>query len=124
MRVLDGEQFLVRIFLGESDRFHHTPLPRALLERLRREGFAGATIFHGTAGFGASSVIHTTGLVELSSDLPVLIEIVDDQAHVDLLLPVLDEMISGGALVTVEKVRVLKYADSSSVRPRGSSGSP
>jgi PII-like signaling protein len=110
MRVLDGEQFLVRIFLGESDRFHHTPLPRALLERLRREGFAGATIFQGTAGFGASSVIHTTSLVELSSDLPVLIEVVDDQAHVDRLLPILDEMISGGALVTVEKVRVLKYA--------------
>jgi hypothetical protein len=110
MRVLDGEQFLVRIFLGESDRFHHTPLPRALLERLRREGFAGATIFQGTAGFGASSVIHTTSLVELSSDLPVLVEVVDDQAHVDRLLPILDEMISGGALVTVEKVRVLKYA--------------
>ena len=110
MRVLDGEQLLVRIFLGESDLFHHTPLPRALLERLRREGFAGATIFQGTAGFGASSVIHTTSLVELSSDLPVLIEVVDDQAHVDRLLPILDEMISGGALVTVEKVRVLKYA--------------
>ena len=110
MRVLDGEQFLVRIVFGESDRFHHLPLSRALLERLRREGFAGATIFVGTAGFGASSVIHTTSLVELSSDLPVLIEVVEDQAHVDRLLPILDEMISGGALVTVEKVRVLKYA--------------
>jgi PII-like signaling protein len=110
MRVLDGEQFLVRILLGESDRFHHMPLHRALLERLRREGFAGATILHGTAGFGASSVIHTTSLVELSSDLPVVIEVVDDQEHVDRLLPILDEMISGGALVTVEKVRVLKYA--------------
>jgi hypothetical protein len=110
MRVLDGEQFLVRILLGESDQFHHMPLHRALLERLRREGFAGATILHGTAGFGASSVIHTTSLIELSSDLPVLIEVVDDQAHVDRLLPILDEMISGGALVTVEKVRVLKYA--------------
>lgn len=118
MRVLDGEQFLVRIFLGESDRFHHTPLARALLERLRREGFAGATIFHGTAGFGASSVIHTTGLLELSSDLPVVIEVVDDQAHVDQLLPVLDEMISGGALVTVEKVRVLKYAAGNERRAR------
>jgi PII-like signaling protein len=110
MRVLDGEQYLVRIFLGESDRFHHMPLPRALLERLRREGFAGATIMHGVAGFGASSVIHTTSLVELSSDLPVLIEVVEDEAHVDRLLPILDEMITGGALVTVEKVRVLRYA--------------
>jgi PII-like signaling protein len=110
MRVLDGDQFLVRIFLGESDRFHHLPLSRALLERLRREGFAGATVTHGVAGFGASSVIHTASLVELSSDLPVVIEVVDDEAHVEKLLPILDEMITGGALVTVERVRVLKYA--------------
>ena len=92
MRVLDGEQFLVRIFLGEADQFHHTPLPRALLERLRREGFAGATVIHGVAGFGASSVIHTASLVELSTDLPVRIEVVDDEAHVEKLLPILDEM--------------------------------
>jgi uncharacterized protein len=110
MRVLDGSQFLVRIFLGESDRFHHTPLSRALLERLRREGFAGATVIHGVAGFGASSIIHTASLVELSADLPVLIEVVDDEAHVEKLLPILDQMLSGGALVTVERVRVLKYA--------------
>jgi PII-like signaling protein len=113
MRVLDGNQFLVRIFLGESDRFHHTPLSRALLERLRREGFAGATVIHGVAGFGASSVIHTASLVELSTDLPVLIEVVDDEAHVEKLLPILDEMVTGGALVTVERVRVVKYAAAS-----------
>ena len=110
MRILDGDQFLVRIFLGESDRFHHTPLPRALLERLRREGFAGATIIHGVAGFGASSVIHTASLIELSTDLPVLIEVVDDESHVEKLLPILDEMVTGGGLVTVERVRVVKYA--------------
>jgi uncharacterized protein len=110
MRVLDGEQFLVRILLGESDQFHHMPLARALLERLRREGFAGATVIHGVAGFGASSVIHTASLVELSTDLPVLIEGVDDQAHVEKLLPILDEMVTGGALVTVERVRVVGYA--------------
>ena len=110
MRVLDGDQYLVRIFLGESDKSHHLPLHRALLERLRREGYAGATVIHGSAGFGASSVIHTASLVELSSDLPILIEVVDDEAHVDKLLPILDEMITGGALVTVERVRVVKYA--------------
>jgi PII-like signaling protein len=121
MRVLDGEQFLVRILLGESDRFHHMPLHRALLEHLRREGFADATVLHGTAGFGANSVIHTTSLIELSTDLPVLIEVVDDQAHVDRLLPILDEMITGGALVTVEKVRVLKYAAGPGRRERPSS---
>ena len=110
MRVLDGDQFLVRIFLGESDKWHHTPLARAILERLRAEGFAGATVMHGVAGFGASSVIHTASLIELSTDLPVVIEVVDDQAHVERLLPILDEMITGGALVTMERVRVLKYA--------------
>jgi PII-like signaling protein len=110
MRVLDGDQFLVRIFLGESDKWHHMPLARAILERLRSEGFAGATVVHGVAGFGASSVIHTASLIELSADLPVVIEVVDDQAHVDRLLPILDEMIIGGALVTMERVRVLKYA--------------
>ena len=110
MRVLDGDQFLVRIFLGESDKWHHTPLARALLERLRAEGFAGATVVHGAAGFGANSVIHTASLIELSADLPVVIEVVDDQEHVDRLIPILDQMVTGGALVTVERVRVLKYA--------------
>lgn len=82
------------------------------------KAFAGATVMHGVAGFGASSVIHTASLVELSADLPVLIEIVDDGAHVECLLPILDEMLTGGALVTVERVRVLKYA------ARGAAGSP
>src|SRR5580700_8791064 len=110
MRVLDGEQMLVRIFIGDSDKWHHRPLHIALLERLRKEGFAGATVIRGVAGFGASSVIHTTSIVDLSADLPVLIEVVDDQEHVDKLLPILDEMLTKGALVTIEKVRVLKYA--------------
>src|SRR5580693_7273219 len=110
MRDLDGEQFLVRIFFGEDDKWHHQPLERALLERLRREGFAGATVFRGVAGFGAASVIHTSSLVDLSGDLPVVIEVVDDQEHVDKLLPILDEMITGGALVTMEKVQIVRYA--------------
>jgi uncharacterized protein len=123
VRILDGEQFLVRIFLGESDQYHHIPLSRALLERLRREGYAGATVIHGTAGFGASSVIHTASLVELSSDLPVLIEVVDDEAHIERLLPILDEMVTGGALVTVERVRVVRYA-AGEKRARPPAGDP
>lgn len=110
MRVLDGDQTLVRIFIGDSDQWHHQPLHRALLERLRREGFAGASVFHGVAGFGADSVIHTSSLVDLSADLPVLVEVVDDEEHVNRLLPILDEMLTKGALVTMEKIRVLKYA--------------
>jgi PII-like signaling protein len=109
MRVLDGEQVLVRIYIGESDRWHHQPLHRALLERLREEGFAGATVTHGIAGFGAHSVVHTAGLLDLSTDLPVVIEVVDDAAHADRLVEILDEMMDGG-MVTMEKVRVLRYA--------------
>ena len=109
MRTLDGEQMLVRIFIGESDRWHHQPLHAALLERLRREGFAGATVFRGIAGFGARSVVHTSQILRLSEDLPVVIEVVDSEDHVQRLLPVLDEMVTEG-LVTVEKARVLKYA--------------
>jgi PII-like signaling protein len=109
MRVLDGLQVLVRIFVGESDRWRHRPLSSALVERLRREGFAGATVFQGVAGFGARSVLHSAHLLRLSEDLPVVIEIVDTEEHVERLVPILDEMVAEG-LVTMEKVRVLKYA--------------
>ena len=109
MRVLTGEQILIRIFIGESDRWHHQPLSVALLERLRKEGFAGATVFHGVAGFGARSVLHTTHILRLSEDLPIVIEVVDTDEHVERVTAILDEMVSEG-LVTMEKVRVLKYA--------------
>jgi PII-like signaling protein len=109
MRTLDGEQVLVRIYIGSSDKWHHQPLSIALLERLRREGFAGATLFHGVAGFGARSVLHTAHILRLSEDLPVLVEVVESNAEVQRLLPILDEMVQEG-LVTIEKVRVLKYA--------------
>lgn len=109
MRVLTGQQVLARIFVGESDLWHHRPLSEALLERLRREGFAGATVFHGVAGFGAHSVVHKASILDLSEDLPVVIEVVDTQERVERLLPILDEMISEG-LVTLEKARVVKYA--------------
>jgi PII-like signaling protein len=109
MRILDGLQVLVRIFVGESDRWRHQPLASALVERLRREGFAGATVFQGVAGFGARSVLHSSHLLRLSEDLPVVIEIVDTEEHVERLVPILDEMVTEG-LVTMETVRVLKYA--------------
>ncbi|HUB10235.1 MAG TPA: DUF190 domain-containing protein [Myxococcales bacterium] len=109
MRILDGERSLVRIFIGEDDLWHHRPLATVLLERLRKEGFAGATVFHGIAGFGAHSVVHTSHILRLSEDLPVLIEVVESEDRVEALLPILDEMVQEG-LVTVEKVRVLRYA--------------
>ena len=109
MRALTGEQVMVRIFFGESDKWKHQPLATALLERLRSEGFAGATVFRGAGGFGANSIIHTTHLLELSTDLPVVVEVVDTEQHVERLLPILDEMLDDG-LVTMEKVRVIRYA--------------
>ncbi len=109
MRALSGEQMMVRIFFGESDQWHHQPLATALLERLRKEGFAGATVFRGVAGFGANSIIHTTHLLELSADLPIVVEVVDTEEHVEKLLPILDEMLDD-AMVTVEKVRVVRYS--------------
>jgi len=108
MRSLEGERVLVRVFIGESDRWHHQPLHAALLERLRREGFAGATVTRGIAGFGAHSVIHTASIVQLSEDLPVVVEIVDTEEQIARLRPILDEMVSEG-LVTMEKVTVLRY---------------
>jgi PII-like signaling protein len=108
MKSLEGTQILVRIFIGESDRWHHQPLHTALLERLRREGFGGATVTRGIAGFGAHSLIHTANILRLSEDLPVIIEVVDSEPQVERLKPILDEMVSEG-LVTMEKVTVMRY---------------
>jgi PII-like signaling protein len=108
MRSLEGQQVLVRIFIGESDQWHHQPLHVALVERLRREGFSGATVTRGVAGFGAHSLIHTANILRLSQDLPVIVEVVDTEEQVERLRPILDEMVSEG-LVTMEKVTVLRY---------------
>lgn len=108
MRVIEGEQVLVRIFIGEMDKWHHQPLSVALVERLRREGFAGATVFHGAAGFGAHSLLHTAHILRLSEDLPVVIEVVESEDQVQRLTAILDEMVGEG-LVTLEKVQVLRY---------------
>lgn len=108
MRVLTGKQVLVRVFLGESDKFHGQPLYMALLERLRREGFAGATVIHGIAGFGARSLLHTSQILRLSRDLPLVVEIVDAEDRMERLRGILEEMLTDG-LVTMETVEVLKY---------------
>ena len=116
-RVLEGEQTLLRIFLGESDQWHGRPLQLALLERLRKEGGAGVTVLRGIAGFGARSVVHTTHILRLSEDLPIVLELVDTPEQVERLLPILDEMVNEG-LVTMEKVRVVKYAPGTPLTPR------
>ncbi|GAB4295273.1 MAG: DUF190 domain-containing protein [Desulfuromonadia bacterium] len=106
---LSGEKWLMRIFIGESDRFGHRPLHEAIVELFRRRGFAGATVLRGVSGFGAHRVFHTQKLLDLSADLPIVIEVVDDRERFDAILPELDGMIRGG-LITVEKVNVLRYS--------------
>lgn len=113
VRSLSGEAMLVRVFIGEDDHWEGQPLATALVERLRREGFAGATVFHGVAGFGARSVLHTATILRLSEDLPVVIEIVDEEAKMPALEAILDEMVGEG-LVTMERVRIIRYAPNGS----------
>jgi uncharacterized protein len=99
---------LLRIFIGESDRWQHQPLYEAIVLKARELGLAGATVFRGAMGFGANSHLHTTKILRLSLDLPVLIEIVDIEDKINLLLVHLDEMVQEG-LVTLEDVKVVKY---------------
>lgn len=104
----EGERMLMRIHIGESDKWEGRALHQAILELLRREGFSGATVLRGVAGFGSASRIHTDKILRLSQDLPIVIEVVEDAARVESILPRLDQMIGGG-LITLEKVRVILY---------------
>lgn len=99
---------LLRVFVGESDRWEGKPLFEAIVQEARRHGLAGATVFRGFEGFGARSRIHTSRILRLSEDLPILIEIVDAEDKVQAFLPVLDGMVQEG-LVTVEKATVIFY---------------
>ncbi len=103
-----GERTLMRIFIGESDKYQGKPLYDALVERLRAKGLAGATVLRGVAGFGASSTVHTDKILRLSLDLPIIIEVVETEAAIQKVLPDLDEMIGGG-LITLERARVIMY---------------
>ena len=109
MSKLVGERILMRIFIGESDRFEHKPLYEALVELLRKEGFAGATVLRGVSGFGAHSVYHTQKLLDLSADLPLIVEVIDTQEKIDTIMPRIDEMMGGG-MITLEKATVIRYS--------------
>jgi uncharacterized protein len=108
MTRLEGEGKLVRIFIGESDLWHGRPLYQAIVERVRADGIAGATVVRGIEGFGAKSHLHTSRILRLSEDLPIVIEIVDTAERIETLLPVLDEMVDDG-LVTIESVQIVSY---------------
>jgi PII-like signaling protein len=100
--------YLLRVFVGESDRWQGRPLYEAIVRKARELHLAGATVLRGPMGFGAHSRMHTTKLFELSQDLPMVIEIVDSREKIDELLPHIDEMVLEG-LVTLEEVKVIKY---------------
>jgi len=99
---------LLRIFIGESDRWEHKPLYEAIVLRARELHLAGATVLRGPMGFGKSSHLHTSKILRLSTDLPLVIEIVDSEEKINSFLPELEKMVGGG-LVTLEKVKVVTY---------------
>jgi uncharacterized protein len=105
---LPTDSLLLRIFIGESDRSEGRPLYEIIVLKARELGLAGATVLRGAMGFGASSRLHTSKILRLSVDLPLVIEIVDMEEKINAFLPVLDSMMGGG-LVTLEKVRVIHY---------------
>jgi uncharacterized protein len=104
----EGERTLMRIHIGERDKWEGKPLYEALIELFRRENCCGVTVLRGVAGYGSSSRVHTEKILRLSQDLPIVVEVVEYSDRIEQLLPQLDAMIGGG-LVTLEKVRVILY---------------
>ncbi len=108
MHGLKGERVLMRIHIGERDKWRGKPLYQEIVELLRARHYSGATVYRGMMGFGASSRIHTDRFLELSVDLPIVVECVETDEKIEAILPELDDMIGGG-LITLEKVRVIMY---------------
>ena len=100
---------LLRLFIGERDRHGHYPLYEAIVRRARERGLAGATVLRGLIGYGRSSVLHTAKILELSDDLPIVVEIVDAEEKIQQFLPELDSMITSSGLITLEQVQVFRY---------------
>jgi PII-like signaling protein len=114
---LEGTGLLARIYIGESDSWHGRPLYEAIVHLLRERGLAGTTVIRGIEGFGAKQHLHTTRILSLSQDLPILIEVVDHEDRLRAILPELDGMVSDG-LITLERVEIVAYrAGSESERP-------
>jgi PII-like signaling protein len=105
---LEGEAKLLRIFIGESDKWQHRPLYEAIVLKARELHLAGATVLRGPMGFGKNSRLHTAKVLRLSEDLPMVIEIIDSEEKINTLLPHIDTMVTEG-LVTLESVHVIKY---------------
>ena len=108
---IEGKALLARIYIGESDKHAGRPLYEAIVLLLRERGLAGATVLRGIEGYGRHARIHTTRILRLSEDLPILIEVVDEEDKVRAVLPELDEMVSEG-LITLERIDVVTYRSS------------
>lgn len=109
---LKGEAKLVRIFIGESDIIHHVPVYEKIVQEARKFHLAGATVFKGVMGFGGTSMIHTAKILRLSEDMPMVIEIVDEEEKIEKFLPILQnifEEANSGGLITMEKAEIIKY---------------
>jgi PII-like signaling protein len=111
VRGIEGEQVLLRLILSESLRHDHKAVFRTILELLRMEGMAGATLLKGIAGFGHARHIHTSAIEVVATDLPIVIEVVDTQAHIDRVLPKLAPLMEGGVIM-LERAHVIRYAKS------------
>lgn len=107
-RALHGDRVLMRVHVGEADRYDGKPLYQQIVQLLRSRGYAGATVLRGIMGFGASAHVHTDRLLELSIDLPIVVECVETEERIDAILPELDRMLASG-LITLERVRVVIY---------------
>lgn len=108
MHGLTGERILMRIHIGERDKYHGTPLYEAIVRLLRERGYAGATVFRAIMGFGASAHLRTDRIEVLSLDLPIVVEVVETEERMQAILPEIDAMMGGG-LITLERVRVITY---------------
>jgi uncharacterized protein len=112
MMELKGEAKLLRVFLGEADALRHTALYDSIVREARAAGLAGATVWRGITGFGLSSRVRTSRILDLSTDLPIIVEIVDQEEKIDRFLPKLHDMFEAaqcGGLITMEKVQIIKY---------------
>lgn len=109
---IEGDAKLLRIFIGESDKIHHIPVYEKIVLEARKAGLAGATVYKGIMGFGGNSRIHTSKILRLSDDMPIIIEVVDETEKIEAFLPLVDKLFEDancGGLITMEKAEIIKY---------------
>lgn len=109
---IEGKGKLLKIFIGESDQWHGEPLYHAIIKKIKENGLAGATIIRGIEGYGANSRIHSSKILRLSEDLPIVIEVIDEEERIMKIIDVLDTMIQEGLMVVIQDVEIIKYASS------------